>query len=180
MASIPVHNPETQIAFALRIAELEDLQLTSALSKAVAAIQVTKLDGELGRLVPNDRLGRLAAFPRRVDFAARRPREVGFVLRSARPSPPATAPFALLPTLRYHCSITPIARSWSTFPLSSRRLPETQEHSLAPPSTLLSENKGWSSLPLRRPQSHRPLHQPRPVLQGTAAPQRPRRFPSFS
>ena len=61
MARFPVFNPETQVAFALRLAELDELQLTKALATAVGSVAITQLDAELGGFVSNEQLGRLAA-----------------------------------------------------------------------------------------------------------------------
>ena len=51
----------TQAAFAIRLQEIERLNLRSALAEAVGGLMISDLDSELGRLVTNDRLARLAA-----------------------------------------------------------------------------------------------------------------------
>ena len=53
--------PETQIAFAQRLLDIDALHLGPALASAVAGVEITELDTELACYVPHERLGRVAA-----------------------------------------------------------------------------------------------------------------------
>lgn len=62
MADFPVLRPDLQIAFALRLRQIEHEHLAEALRFAVQGLQVVDLDRELASLLKNERLARLASF----------------------------------------------------------------------------------------------------------------------
>ena len=59
--TIESFGPDTQLALAQRLAEIDALHLAPALTKAVEELDIAALDDELARLVEPDRLGRVAA-----------------------------------------------------------------------------------------------------------------------
>lgn len=60
MTAFPHFEPETQIAFAARLEQIEEEQLGATLAHTVGRLSIRALDAELGSLVPEDRLRRLA------------------------------------------------------------------------------------------------------------------------
>ena len=56
--SIPV--PQLQIDFAFALEQIRGLYLQQALSEAVGKLDITRIDAELARFVPNESLARLA------------------------------------------------------------------------------------------------------------------------
>jgi hypothetical protein len=57
---MPELRPDAQLAFAVRLEQIDQLYLASALSSAVAQLQVADLDREFSKLLTNEKLVRLA------------------------------------------------------------------------------------------------------------------------